>query len=350
MSYAGGAVLWDSGKVAGNVSTNVPYGGPALKADSDYSWTVTWWDSTGAISEPATATFSTGLLSQADWQGAVYVGGANMLRAQFDIPTAVSRARLYIVGLGYYRSWINGAPTDAHVLGQFTTFQQRILYDAWDVTPSIVAGCNTLGVMLGAGWYAQPTIAAGPRSLMVLLSVTTTDGSTLYFPSSLPGALHSQAATALLFNATAGPVVADDIYAGEVYDARLEQPGWSTCAFTNGSAWAAASAVPTLPNAALSWHSVPIMVDEVYSPVAISQPVSSPDFVIDFGQNMAGQTTTNVICPNGAQWIGFLYGESLHQDGSVLNQYGSIMRANFTCAGTGDVESYTTLFSYYGFR
>ena len=35
---------------------------------------------------------------------------------------------------------------------------------------------------------------------------------------------------------------------------------------------------------------------------------------------------------------------------TVLNQYGDIMRASFTCAGTGDVETYTTLFSYYGFR
>ena len=31
-------------------------------------------------------------------------------------------------------------------------------------------------------------------------------------------------------------------------------------------------------------------------------------------------------------------------------QYGAIMNANYTCAGTGEVESYTTMFSYYGFR
>jgi len=72
--------------------------------------------------------------------------------------------------------------------------------------------------------------------------------------------------------------------------------------------------------------------------------------VIDFGQNIAGQLTTNVICPNGPQWIYYYFGESLHPNGTVLNQYGSAMRANFTCAGTGDVETYTTLFSYYGFR
>ena len=79
--------------------------------------------------------------------------------------------------------------------------------------------------------------------------------------------------------------------------------------------------------------------------VAITQPVFG-QYVIDFGQNIAGQTTTSVVCPDGPQTITYLYGESLHPDGTVLNQYGDIMRANYTCAGTGDVETYTTLFRW----
>jgi alpha-L-rhamnosidase len=191
---------------------------------------------------------------------------------------------------------------------------------------------------------------SGPRTLRVLLSVGTSDGNRLYFGSAVPGGQPSSAsAVPIPFTATQGPVVADDIYNGETYDATLYQPGWSTCGFSG--VWPNATSVPSQPNAVLSWHTVPITVDDVYSPVAITQPATAPgDFVIDFGQNMAGQTTTNVVCPNGPQSITYLYGESLHPDGTVLNQYGNIMRANFTCAGTGDVESYTTLFSYYGFR
>lgn len=70
------------------------------------------------------------------------------------------------------------------MLGTFTTFQQRLLYDVWDVTALVSPGCNTLGVMLGNGWYSQPTIHAGPLSLLVLISVDTADGARTYYSSS----------------------------------------------------------------------------------------------------------------------------------------------------------------------
>ena len=61
------------------------------------------------------------------------------------------------------------------------------------------------------------------------------------------------------------------------------------------------------------------------------------DYVVDFGQNMAGITTTRVVCLYGPQTVTFVYGESLNPDGTVLNQYNNnIMRASYTCAGTGN--------------
>ncbi len=65
-----------------------------------------------------------------------------MARAEFTVTGGgVLRARLYIAGLGYYRSWINGAATDSHVLGTFTTFEQRVLY----VTlPRVAWSCGRL--------------------------------------------------------------------------------------------------------------------------------------------------------------------------------------------------------------
>ena len=351
-----GATVWDSGVVASNNSINVAYGGPAPAADTDYTWTLTWSDSTGASAPAASAPFSTGLLAAADWKGAAFITGAagadnNMLRAEFTIAgtAQVTRARLYIQGLGYYKSWLNGQRTDAHELGSFTTFEKRVLYDAWDVAALLRPGCNALGVMLGAGWYAQPSVNVGPRSLIALLSVTTADGKRSYFASSVaPGA------GSLAFVSTAGPVTSDDIYNGENYDARLEQPGFAACGFAPPVAWQAAIAAPdprVVHGAVLSWQSPASapMVDRDYSVAAITTPLDGV-FVIDFAQNMAGTTTFNVICPNGPQWIYMAYGESLHPDGTVLNQYGGIMNSNFTCAGTGDVETYTTMFSYYGFR
>ncbi len=110
-----GAVVWESGQVGSNKSLNVPYGGTtALAADTDFAWTVTWWDAGGVASAPATASFSTGLLTPADWRGAAWVGAAdntsNVYRAEFTLgAAAVTRARLYISGMGYYKSFLNGA-------------------------------------------------------------------------------------------------------------------------------------------------------------------------------------------------------------------------------------------------
>ncbi len=140
---ATGTPVWSSGVVNSNVSTNFPYAGPALASDTDYVWTVIWTDNMGAQSSPASATFSTGLFSPADWQQAIYVGGTAdnyMLRSEFSLPTVPQRARLYISGLGYYKSWINGQMTDDHELGLFTTFERRVMYDAWDVTELVHEG------------------------------------------------------------------------------------------------------------------------------------------------------------------------------------------------------------------
>jgi alpha-L-rhamnosidase len=162
-------------------------------------------------------------------------------------------------------------------------------------------------------------VNVGPRSLIALLSVTTADGARSYFASSVaPGA------GSLAFVSTAGPVVSDNIYAGENYDARLEQPGFAACGFAPQAPWQPAVAAPdprVVHGAVMSWQSPASapMVDRDYSVGAITTP-SDGVFVIDFGQNMAGTTTFRVVCANGPQWIYMQYGESLHPDGTVLNQ------------------------------
>ena len=350
---------------------------------------------------------------------------------EFTIAAPVTRARLYILGLGYYRvrasaahgapaalcstdrrrsaprgapthappshaphpqATINGVPTDDHALGSFTTFTKRILYDVADVTTSVHAGCNALAVRLGHGWYSQPSVNVGGRMLQVLLSVTTSDGAVTYFASQLAsgppriGVLGGKegVVSPLTFIVGPNPVTHDDIYdgegpgegargwppprrpsamtaplasrararAGENFDARLVVPGWDACGFKPASGWSPAVAGDASPltNAALVAHGVPVTVDESFSPVAIV-PLDAETFVFDFGQNMAGFSTLAVTGPAGTV-VQLAYCEVVHQDGSCWDQYGAgdLMLSNYTLAGTGDVEYYTTHFSYMGFR
>ena len=270
-------VVWDTGKVSSSTSLNVKYMGAPLISDTDYAWTVTWFDAAGAASTPAAATFSTPLLDSSAWQGAEWVssptnGSFNTYRAEFSVDGASPvRARLYMHGLGYAKTWLNGALTDSHELGTFTTFQQRTLYDVIDVTPLVKAGCNAIGVMLGHGWFSQPHVHAGPRQFRLLLALTASDGTTTHLTSSNAGG-------SLVFAAAAGPVLADDIYLGETYDARVAvaMAGWAACGFAPSPAWAPTEAPAVSPatfGSVISAHGVHITTDRSYSALAITSPL-----------------------------------------------------------------------------
>ena len=61
--------LWDSGKVEAKQSTQIPYAGKALLSHAPCFWKVKVWDQNGAASPwSQTATWSMGLLNEADWQ------------------------------------------------------------------------------------------------------------------------------------------------------------------------------------------------------------------------------------------------------------------------------------------
>ncbi len=66
--------VWQSGIVSSSATQQVVYGGAALVSDAVYTWQVRYWDLDGTISPwSQNFTFSTGLLSAADWPSSVKV-------------------------------------------------------------------------------------------------------------------------------------------------------------------------------------------------------------------------------------------------------------------------------------
>ncbi|MBQ8658788.1 MAG: family 78 glycoside hydrolase catalytic domain [Clostridia bacterium] len=95
---------------------------------------------------------------------------------QFVIEEEIIAARLYIVGLGFYSSKINGVQTDEYYFKPLLTdFDERhglknnpwydeenfsdgkktVCYDTYDVTALLKKGKNNLSVLLGTGWYCN---------------------------------------------------------------------------------------------------------------------------------------------------------------------------------------------------
>ena len=115
--------------------------------------------------------------------------------------------------------------------------------------------------------------------------------------------------------------------------------------------WAPAVAAPLPPtaNAAFIAYHQTVRPDRPYSPLNIAEAAAGV-YVADFGQNMAGMMTLRVACGAPGRVVNLRFGETLNDDGTIFEAYGYWDESNYTCAGTGDEEEYTSLFVQYAFQ
>ena len=374
--------IWDSGRVESDMNIHVPYAGDALQSGTRYHWKVRVWDGNGGgsiWSEPAW--FETALMSAGDWQGQ-WIGDGRpvperdedfydfipnpLLRKEFELTGEVTRARLYIGGLGYYESFLNGARVGDTVLDPaWTSYEDRVYYATYDVTGMLRQGRNAIGVMLGNGWYnplplglfrsvnLRNVLEIGVPKLLAQLEVEYADGS------------RERIVTDTSWRAGEGPVLKNNVYLGEYYDARAEQPGWMQTGF-DASSWHDAVVLPAPPGRMIASDIPPIRITATLKPVAITQP--APDiYIFDLGQNYAGWTRLRVQGPAGTV-IRLRYAEALTEDGlpdfrtSAAGQIkeGGIsggpgapptawQEDNYVLKGGGP-EEYVQHFTFHGFR
>lgn len=158
---------------------------------------------------------------------------APYLRKNFTVTQTVTRATIYVTALGAYELHLNGQKVGNDVLTPgWTQFTKRVYYQTYDVTGMVQRGMNTLGAILGDGWYASDLANKGARlnyggtpRFLAQLALQLSDGSTRTVVSD--GS----------WKASYGPIQFGDLLIGSGYDARLEMPGWDTTNF-NDSAWA----------------------------------------------------------------------------------------------------------------
>ena len=114
--------------------------------------------------------------------------------------------------------FLNGRQVGADVLTpDFTDYRKRVLYQVYDVTSSLVTGNNVISAMLGDGWYGSGLTWIGmhffppPNRFIAQLELAYADGT------------RETLVTDESWKAAASPILQSTIYAGEVYDARLER-------------------------------------------------------------------------------------------------------------------------------
>ena len=268
---------------------------------------------------------------------------AAYLRRSLNLPKNVSSAKLYITALGSYRVFLNGQRVGSDVLTpDFTDYRKRVLYQTYDVTSLLANGENTIGALLGDGWYGSGLTWVGmhffppPNRFLAQLEVDYADAS------------HGTFVTDESWKAAASPIVQSEIYAGEVYDARLENEGWAAKGF-NDSSWNPVVLAEAPPITLSSQMSSPTQVVETLVPKKVT-PSNNGGYIFDMGQNMVGWVSLKVKGEAGSK-VRLRFAEILNPNGTIYTK--NLRNADATDVYVmrgGNEETYAPHFTFHGFR
>ena len=372
--------IWESGKVNSSESVHIKYSGDSLVSNTRYFWKVRVWDAKGKASDwSQAASWTTGLFKTSDWnatwissryveakQGYLQIPergdpklkfpanpdtAAVLMRKQFGINNLPVRATANICGLGYYELYMNDKKVGNHVLDpNFTNYTVRTNYVTYDITRFLIQGANTVGVILGNGFYNCPTPdflqnekscwKTAPK-LLLNITIEFSDGSKQLVVSD--GS----------WNWSTGEIVFNCIRGGETIDNRYAQSGWKSNGF-NDSGWKPVVEVPA-PFGKLSAQSMPpIRVQETLQPIRIWEPKKGI-YVFDFGKNITGWPKLKMKGKSGQTFV-LQCNEVLLKDSTVDMEYS---HANFSYGrfqtevfilGSNNEEMFEPRFTYHGFR
>ena len=354
--------IWDSRKVTSSESLNVKYGGIPLTSTMSLYWKVKVWDKNG-IESPWSppANWTMGLLNASDWK-AKWVGldkamgdddikselsrlSARMVRKEFPIKKKVIKATVSICGLGLFELNINGNKIGDQVLAPaLSEYNKRAYYMTFDVTEKVKTGQNAIGILLGNGRYFAPrasvpitTVKYGFPKAILQLKLEYEDGTSENICSDNSWKITAD-----------GPIISNNEYDGEEYDATKELQGWDKTGFDD-SKWLNAELVEPGSSKLCAQMTEPIKIKETLKPVSVKE-VSPGVFIFDMGQNMVGWTSLNVKGPKGTT-VTLRFAETLQPDGELYlaNLRSARVTDKYTLKGSGN-ETFEPKFTYHGFR
>lgn len=365
--------VWDSKQVRSYQQSFIPYAGISLESARSYFWRVRIWDGKGMVSAwSVPAKFVTGILNQKEWEASnwiaydtlasslkvmpgVHMNGDHLgkkgleraiipyFRKPFVVSKMPKEAYLFVSGLGQYEARLNGEKIgDDFLAPGWTNYEQRCLYNTYDVMDQLQVGENVLGALVGTGFmyinrerYRKMVRAEAFPMLRARLLLRYRDGSEEWIN------------TDGSWKTSPSPIIFSSIYGGEDYDARLEQQGWDAHPFVD-DAWKRVRVLSGPQGKLHAQRDYPLKVMDVFDVVEKRQ-IKANQLLVDFGQNASGIIRLNVKGHAGDR-VKIIPAEVLDDQGLPYQQAsGSPYFFEYNLKG-GAKERWQPRFTYYGFR
>ena len=355
------ADLWNSEKQDTDQSVWVKYAGKDLQSRQKVFWQVKYWNQDGEASQwSAINHFELGLLNTSDWQAKwvgldtakdsirghskVLIHKPQYLRKGFELSNDVTSARLYITAKGVFDVSLNGENVSDDAMSPgFTSYDKRIETLTYDVTNLIESGQNTIGVELASGWYSGRLLwgttpwdnSISPK-LLCQLEMTMKDGSKEIISSDETWK-----------GITSGPLQFAEIYDGEIYNANLEMPNWTTNNFDDKS-WRKVEVAHLDENVKLEPKRHTAVKDKIK---LVPKELTKKDGAVIFNlqQNMVGVPLVKVPMKKG-DTLKIRFAEMLSPDGTFYTEnYRSAHSTDYYIAAKDGEIEYKPKFTFHGF-
>ena len=352
--FSKNSLIWDSGKVNSSESVYIKYQGNPLEYATKYYWTVKVW--TNQSSRPKQSKISwwtTGLMGQkqwkSDWIGVkmedIKGSKSPYFTNDFILDGKIISANLFITSRGVYESYINGKRVGkSYLTPGWTSYNNRIQYQAYDVKEMLSSGDNRMGVILADGWFRNFRPNRGKRK--------TDYGDEISFITELIISYEDGTKKSIInddnWNYHFGAIQSSSIYNGEFADFNLSDPTWSKPKKKNSVSKKAQSVASY--NGKLD-HTRNEMIKKrevLEAKELIITP--SGDKVIDFGQNLVGWVQFKSDLPKGTE-VTLYHAEVLDKAGEfyTTNLRAAEQKNTFILNGNSD-QIYHPTFTFQGFR
>ena len=272
---------------------------------------------------------------------------APIFRKEFSVNNEVKSAILHITAAGYYSAFINGERIGKNILDPaWTNFSKRIYYSSYDLTKQLKQGNNTLGTTLGNGFYnplplrmwgkynLREGLPSGKPCFIARLTIEYADGK------------KEEIITDRNWRYSYGPVMKNNVYLGEVYDAGHEQKDWITSGFDESS-WKNSIIVNGPGGKLQKAFFPPVQITDTIIPVRIKK-VAHDTSIIDMGVNYTGLYSIKLKGEKG-DTVRFRFGERIYDNGrlnTMTQVCGQIKRKGMAGEGAPDIAWQTDTYVF----